>query len=191
MTSHKILLKSTFVLLFVLLQACVSSKPPPDTFYYVLDPAPRYKLEKTSARQYQVLPVVLPNYMYQPNLVLKLSDHQIKITNYHYWADDLRKSVQRVLINELNHLNAELSFVDKCKSCVGSISISIDHYYPTESGDVLLAGTYVIENTLLPDQTTSHNFQFSTTLKDGGFDESVAKMRALLDQLSMSVNAKL
>lgn len=170
------------------LQACATSAPPPDTFYYVLDPAPKSFAVKNAETEIKILPVTLPDYMNQPNLVIKLSDHQIKITNYHYWADDLRQSVQRVVINELNQLNNTVNFTQQCRNCI-NVEISIDHYYPTEGGDVLLAGTYVVIGTNAKQNINS--FSFSTSLSDGGFDESVAKMRELLDALSAEINNSL
>jgi len=184
--SHlKICLASAAVLV---LGGCVNSEAPPDTFYYVLDPAPQTYDAKTNATPYKIKPVVLPDYMNQPNLVLKLSDHQIKITNYHFWAADLRQSVQSVLINELNLINNAASFSNNCGQCT-EISVYIQHYYPTEDGDVVLSGNYQINS---GQQSQSlHSFSLKNSLQKGGYDEAVAAMRKLLDELAADINKKL
>ena len=178
-------------LVVLVLQACTSSAPTPDTYYYVLDPSPKTATEKKTTVAYRVLPVELPNYMNQSNLVLKLSDHQIKISNYHYWANDLRKSVQRVVINELNQLNSQAGFAESCSNCSYTIIISIDHFYPSESGTVVLAGSYNINTDFFGVTTRSYPFSFSSTLDKGGYDESVSAMRGLLDKLSVQINRSL
>lgn len=172
----------------VVLNACVNSTPPPDTFYYVLDPAPQTFTAKTNARPYKVKPVMLPDYMNQPNLVLKLNDHQIKITNYHFWAADLRQSVQSVLINELNLINSGASFSKNCSQCT-EITVYIQHYYPTESGDVVLSGSYQINSD--KQNQSQYSFSFNSSLQKGGYDEAVAAMRMLLDELAIDINKRL
>lgn len=169
-----------------ILSACVSSEPPPESFYYVLDPKPQSFAAKTASKQYKILPVIVPDYMNQPNLVLKLSDHQIKISHYHFWAQDLRRSIQRVLISELNQANTEVSFVQSCTRCE-QISVILHHYYPTESGDVRLSGSYLINSGYSSQQ--QHSFSFTRSLQTGGYEEAVSVMRVLLDDLAININS--
>jgi len=130
------------------LSACTSSVDIPNTYYYVLDanaPNSSYNqpVIKHGDRIVKVLPVQVPDYMRQPNLVLKLQDHEIKIANYHFWAEDLRLSIQRVLLKELNAMHGDIHFSERCSPCEEILMI-IDHFYPTEGGEVILAATVEI-----------------------------------------------
>jgi uncharacterized lipoprotein YmbA len=179
----------------VTLSACVNTAPTPDTYYYVLDASPQSFASKTvdkPLKSYKVLPVQVPDYLNQTNLVLKLSDHQIKITHYHYWAEDLRQSIQRIIINELNQANSEASFSKQCGQCA-PLQISLQHFYPTESGDVVLAGTYQITSHSAKGKRTEqqYSFSFNRSLETGGYDEAVATMRLLLDDLAIQINQNL
>lgn len=137
--------------------------------------------EKTHIK---VQPVNLPNYLNQPNLVLKLSNHQIKIANYHFWAQDLSMSIQRVIINDLNSATRDFMYTQSCAKC-DELIISIDHFYPTEQGDVVLSGTY--EKISMDGQHEQTRFSLSKALTQGGYDEAVAAMRELLGELAQSI----
>lgn len=177
----------TFLALFALV-GCINSKTAPDTYYYILDNTPQALPQsavansKDSLKQVKVRQVVLPSYLNQPNLVVKLSDHQIKIANYHFWAEDLRQSIQQVLINELNLKNPKTSYTEMCVSC-DELVITIAHFYPTENGDVLLSGSYYRTSSYTP-----YNFVLTSTLDQGGYDNAVSAMRALLGELAEQID---
>ena len=178
----------TFLTLFAL-AGCINTQQTPETFYYILDRSPvsaEYaKTAKTGdkVKQVKVNQVVLPDYLNQPNLVLKLSDHQIKIANYHFWAEDLRQSIQQVLINELNVNNPDTTFAKVCSGACTSLDITIDHFYPTEDGDVLLAGTYYQSSNKIVNR-----FVLKRNLNKGGYNEAVPAMRALLSELASQID---
>ena len=88
----------------------------------------------------QVSSVRLPDYLKQPNLVMREDTNELRMANYHSWADNLSDAIQRVVINDANQLNSAYSFVSRCDACP-SVTISIEHFYPTRSGQVVLAGT--------------------------------------------------
>ncbi len=173
----------TILSAFVVLSACVTSTTTPDTFYYVLNSQSglQSKVEKSTAKQVKIQTVKLPDYMKQANLVLKLSDHQIKLANYHFWAEDLSQSITRAIVNDLNQQHQNISFTQQCSAC-DKLSITIDHFYPTEGGDVLLTGSY--EMRINDKELTQARFSLKTELNEGGYDEAVAKMRQLVAELA-------
>jgi uncharacterized lipoprotein YmbA len=177
----------TFLALFALV-GCINTQQAPETFYYILDSTPQSAEHTTTAktdgsvRHIKVNPVVLPDYLNQPNLVLKLSDHQIKIANYHFWAEDLRQSIQQVLINELNINNVATTFAKICSGTCLTLDITIDHFYPTEDGNVMLAGTYY-----LSDKQVVKRFVINKSLSKGGYDEAVPVLRSLLSDLAKQI----
>lgn len=178
------------VLLCSTLVACVSNTSAPQSYYYILDAPSNVQENKVTTltgdivqKRIKVVPVRVPDYLHQPNLVLKLSNHQIKIANYHFWAEDLTQSIQRVLINELN-VNSAVNYTQQCIDC-DALAITIDHFYPNEQGQVLLVGSYELishtSNSLLT------QFSFNIRLQAGGYDEGVAAMRALLSHLATEI----
>jgi uncharacterized lipoprotein YmbA len=164
---------------------CVNTAPQPESYYYILDDtqqnAPQNEILARTTTQVRVLPVRVPDYLRQPNLVLKLSNHQIKIANYHFWAEDLSQSIQRVLVNELNNKGTSVNYTQRCISC-DELAIVLDHFYPTEQGEVVLSGTYEI--TSKAQTTVTKRFSLTQSLTEGGYDEAVASMRALLTDLA-------
>jgi uncharacterized lipoprotein YmbA len=173
------------------LLGCVSSTAPPETFNYILDNQPtgiqstlKTATVLTKQTAIRVLAVQVPDYLNQPNLVLKLSDHQIKIANYHFWAEDLSQSIQRVLINELNSTHSDFSYRERCAGC-DELAITIDHFYPTEQGNVVLSGSY--EKVTKDDNRGHVRFYLTQKLEKGGFDEAVSVMRALLGELAQQI----
>ncbi|MFT6267969.1 MAG: putative lipoprotein YmbA [Alphaproteobacteria bacterium] len=173
------------------LLGCVTSTTPTETFNYILDNDPVGSQNTLATASIiakkagiKVLPVQVPDYLNQPNLILKLSNHQIKIANYHFWAEDLSQSIQRVLINELNNAHNDLSYTQRCVGC-DELAITIDHFYPTEQGDVVLSGTY--ENVLKDGSRSQTRFSLTKKLEKGGFDEAVSAMRALLGELAQQI----
>ena len=172
------------VLSATIMGGCVNLDKPPSAKHYILDANPSTFANEGKSTNVKVLPIRIPTYLNQANLVLKLDDHQIQISNYHFWADDLRQSIQRVMIKQLNMPDSEYSFGEKCRSCK-QIGIHIDHYYPSQSGEVYLSGTYTI--TEYNESQTQHAFSYSLPLEKGGFDESVKGMRSLLNALAANI----
>ena len=182
----------TVLLLTFSMVGCVSNTTAPQSFYYILDAQPISAQqiredEKVGnpAPLVKVLPINLPEYLNQPNLVLKLSNHQIKIANYHFWAEDLSQGIQRVLINTLNNKNNTSAYTAICLKCT-ELLVTIDHFYPTEQGDVVLSGSY--QRVGANESPQQMSFSFTKRLDEGGYDEAVAAMRSLLNDLVDSIN---
>lgn len=176
------------VLSAVAINGCVNLDKPPSAKHYILDSDPSTFNSEGKSTNVKVLPIRIPTYLNQANLVIKLDDHQIQISNYHFWADDLRQSIQRVMIKQLNLLDSDFSFGEECRNCQ-QIGIHIDHYYPSQSGEVYLSGTYTI--TEYNQSQTQHGFSYSLQLQKGGFDESVKGMRSLLNELADNIIANI
>jgi len=174
----------TLPLLFAM-SGCSTTESVPDSYYYILDSVSEAETPAASiaknVTQIKVRPVILPDYLNQANLVMKLSDHQIKIANYHFWAEDLRQSIQQVLIKELNNNSQTSSFGQECANC-DELVINIDHFYPTETGEVLLSGSYYRKSNY-----QANKFFLKMELKRGGYDEAVSAMRKLLTELAQQI----
>jgi len=181
----------SLLLLTYLLLGCISNKTPRESFYYLLDAAPMKEHNSTAGaskeltKTYIKLSTVrVPDYLQQSNLVLKLDNHQIKIANYHFWAQDLSESIQRVLMRELNAASPGVIYTQQCVKCAELI-VSIDHFYPTQSGDVVLSGTYTKVSVNKSQQQV--RFLLNSRLEKGGYDEAVVVMRDLVSKLALEM----
>ena len=183
------------------LYGCANSTAIPDTFYYVLeatpslDSSPKQSASSNEqhisnsgvAKYFSVSPVKLPLYMNQANLVLKLSDHKIKVSNYHYWAEDIGTSSQNIIIKELRQLMPQIGVYSRCQDCI-NIDIEIEHFYPSEQGEVYLSGSFTLKT---GNRISAHSFSFKQALENGGFEESVSVMRELLSSLAREIGNKI
>ncbi|MEO0442909.1 MAG: ABC-type transport auxiliary lipoprotein family protein [Pseudomonadota bacterium] len=175
-------------IVFILLPACSSTNKPPTIKYYLLDLPPEFSTfasKQFNKNLVKVNRADLPDYLEQPNLVIREDNQQIRIANYHSWADNLGESIRRVLINNLNAKNNNYNFVKECKDCA-NLKISIEHFYPTNDGKVVLIGIYSIEKMTATKkgETFSERFMLSQDIQIDGYDHAVKKMSELLSQLS-------
>ena len=183
--------KLSCLFLTLSLSACLSTDPLPESYYYLLD-EPNYDqyvfssspLSSDQKLTVKVNIVSVADYLSQPNLVMKLENHQINSANYHAWGEDLPSGMQRVLIKDLNKKFKQATFFERCTNCA-ELSVYIDHFYPTSSGEVILSGSYEIK--LTSNQFYRQDFSFSATQSETGYKYSVAKMRLLLSQLADNI----
>ena len=166
-----------------ILTGCSTSSERPQTHIYLLEETPKEKVANSSSTAIAIRLATLPDYLNQNQLVMKQQSNKIAIANYHRWAEDLNQAITKLLIRQLNNRDFGYKFVSECQACP-SARITINHFYPTESGDVLLEGHYSLS---LKNEIEQNNFFFKTSLNQGGYDESVEKMRVLLGQLSQDI----
>ncbi|OCH98446.1 hypothetical protein A8135_12130 [Legionella jamestowniensis] len=83
--------------------ACSRSK---DTQMYLLNPLPPMK---TASKPYKHLQIGIdeintPSYIEKPQLMIHCSPHQLKLEEYHQWAEALDKNITRVVETDLSTL---------------------------------------------------------------------------------------
>lgn len=181
-----------FYIFFIvtLTMGCVSSDPPPQTFYYLLEEQPlTYEWEEGS-NVAQVDIVALPSYLLQPNLVMLEEKHQLYYANYHKWATDLRDNIQHVLLADLNEQFSDVNFVKSCEGCP-TIFIHVLGFYPTLDGEVHLHGFFEVDlgahDTTGIESVKRHSFALVTPIETGDYQGAVSAMRMSLKALSLSI----
>ena len=177
------------ILLCLLLSGCSSTAIlKPQAKFYLLDSLP--VTESNNAKNIIAIHrISIPAYLDQPNLVMRQADQQIIIANYHSWADNLRDSIRRVLRSELNRSGKDFRFEETCQAC-GDLTITIRDFYPTDAGEVFLAGSYSLIKE--PEQTAKQvHFSLRGNMQDSGYDEAVNQMRQLLLKLSQHIRSNL
>ncbi|WP_251360207.1 membrane integrity-associated transporter subunit PqiC [Kangiella sp. TOML190] len=174
----------TFCSLLILLSACSSS--PPAMNYYLLDSTPVAIDPSPGQTLIKLSDVSVPNYLDQTNLVMRDANHKLIVANYHSWADDMSNTIRRVLMADLNQASNNYSFVSSCETCT-NLEVSVEHFYPTQQGDVILSGTYQLKD----DSSLRRNFLIKNSLPASGYEQSVATMRESLKQLAQEINQDL
>jgi len=124
-----------------LLTSCTTTTTAPETTYYLFDAQPSPSSQKASTTRVMVDEIVLPDYLSTSQLVMKDEGHTILKANYHSWADSLNESIKRALINDLNDASPNTEFVALCQKCA-RISVTVQHFYPSTDGTLLLAGYF-------------------------------------------------
>ena len=181
-------LYSILIMAICLTGCATTSNAPPSISYYLLDEAQPTQAGATTAKSVAVAPVVLAEYLSLPNLVLKQSDHRITVASYHLWADPLAPSIKRAIKNDLSMEQPQISFVDTCTSC-DLITLYVDHFYPEQAGDAVLAGRYTIKRT--NGKTEDQAFILRAPLKSDGYPAAVQQMRLLVSELAEGIGGKL
>ena len=182
--------KQILTILFALmLVGCASSSgDKPSINYYLLDEAQTLPLARNTQRSIAVNQVVMPEYLSLPNLILKGLDHRITLANYHFWAEPLGPSIKRAIMSDLSMLNPTIAFVDSCLVC-DSISVSVDHFYPEEVGDVVFTGSYVIKR--VNGNLENHSFSLRSPLVANGYPAAVEEMREQVKILAHDITQEL
>ena len=172
------------IIILVGLTGCTSAPKSPSVSYYLLDQASQPIAPKQTTRSVAITPVVVAEYLSVPNLLLKQTDHRIILANYHLWAEPLPPSIKRAIMSDLTTMKPNISIVDQCLNC-DLLRIYIDHFYPEEEGDVVLAGRYTIER--VNGQQENYPFSHKSFLTTSGYAAAVEQMRALLETLSQQI----
>lgn len=190
MSMSEFIARISVIALAGLVLASCASKPPPVPHYYVLDNL-KQSSSKPSGKPLAVAEISVPDYLRQRKLVMRQSSQQILFANYHSWADDLPASMRRVLIDELSAASSIYRFVERCIDC-GGLQIRVDQFYPTDTGQAVLSGSYSLQLKEKAGQGGEAQFQpfhLERALRDDGYDEAVFQMRQLLLDLSQVIVA--
>ena len=172
----------------LLVSACGTMKQAPDTTFYLFDADPLAQQHKATDVRIKLEKINLPDYLSSNQLVMRKSGHLLIKANYHSWADSLDESIQRALLNDLNSMHAESEFVVWCSPC-DSISVTIEHFYPSAEGKLLLSGFFEISKS--EGENKLSYFQLEDELILDGYANAVKQMRAQISELAAKINQNL
>lgn len=185
------------------LSACSSNNTPKTQYYLLNSPTIMTSVvtenginsNKDSTEIVSVKLSTLPEYLSQPNLVMHLSEHQLHYSNFHMWAEPLDQGIAKALAEELNNQHRTFTFsvlreIDANEN--SNIIINIDAFQATHQSQILLKGSYQINNdTLFKHAETLTHFDIRVDLDQDGYAHSVAKMRASIANLAKNITNKL
>jgi uncharacterized lipoprotein YmbA len=94
------------VVLLVLSVVCLSAcagKSASSTFY-VLSSLPQPTVSAAEGTTIGVFPVAMPEYLDRPQIVTRVSENEIKLDEFSRWAEPLKESFTRALVQNLSSL---------------------------------------------------------------------------------------
>jgi uncharacterized lipoprotein YmbA len=180
-------INNPLLLLFFLLLVGCSSVPEQNTQYYLLH---NHSMALIPSPDKSVIPkpikieVTMPAYLNQPNLVIKLSEHNLHFSLHHQWAEPLKQGFYKSLISDINQAGTYRPLIKVAKISIPTLNVVIEHFHTTENSMVILSGQYWYS-----DSTTSslERFDLRLPLEQDGYEHAVAQLRSLITQLAIKI----
>jgi uncharacterized lipoprotein YmbA len=110
--------------------------------FYVLSSLPQPVLSAAEGTVIGVFPVSMPDYLDRPQIVTRVSDNEIKLDEFRRWAEPLKDSFTRALVQNLSTL-LNTAKVIKTTQSTGSlmslqVAVEVVQFDGTLGGDVVL-----------------------------------------------------
>jgi len=90
------------VALMLFLYSCAGKSA--SSKFYVLSPLPQSKVSAEEGKTVGVFPVAMPDYLDRPQIVTRVSENELKIDEFSRWAEPLKESFTRALVQNLSGL---------------------------------------------------------------------------------------
>lgn len=188
---------SKFFLLFCILSgviSCSSSAPP--LRYYLLHgvaPASGDSSAELNFQQTVVLnALVIPDYLKQAGLVYQLSPAELHISQSHFWSESVDVGINQLLRDGMKRSNIQLVSAARVPTNTDefvSLSLFIDDFLPTWQGYVILKGRFELKDK--SGEVSVHEFHYTQSLSEDGFDHSILAMRSVINSLSSDLSSSL
>jgi uncharacterized lipoprotein YmbA len=122
------------------LSACAGTSA--SSKFYVLSPMPQSALSATEGTTIEVLPVAMPDYLDRPQIVTRVSENEIKIDEFSRWAEPLKESFTRALVQNLSSLLGTAKVIRTTESpgipMALQVRVEVVQFDGTLGGDVVL-----------------------------------------------------
>jgi uncharacterized protein len=178
-----------FISMFSMLTVACANAPQPLN-YYQLDQARDSNIKQLTFADRQIVTLTrleVPEYLKQSRLVLKQANQQLHFSASHLWAEVPEKAIYHALLEDLNNQSDTHHFItwhNKHKVHQNMSSrVVIRHFYPTESGDVVLSGYAELTNKEA-NSVAMKEFYIRSELQTDGYAHAVETMRKQLPELA-------
>lgn len=133
----------------VMLAAAGCARTPPPNFYLLEEPAVTRMSGLDRGMAIGVGPLNLAGYLDRPNVVTRLTDHELQLSDFNRWAEPLKESILRVIgINLSNMLETtriyEIPWRNKEMPLEFRVEIDIPRFDGCLGGDALLAARWTL-----------------------------------------------
>ena len=110
--------------------------------FYVLSPLPQPGLSAGEGMTIGVFPVSMPDYLDRPQIVTRVSENELKLDEFSRWAEPLKDSFTRALVQNLSTI-LNTAKVIKTTQSTGSlmslqVAVEVVQFDGTLGGDVVL-----------------------------------------------------
>ena len=133
------------VLAMLLLTAC-STTPP--THFYVLDALPQTERANKQALAIGIGPITLPALLERKQMVTRLHDNTVQLAEFHQWAEPLKDTLPRVIVQNLAALQPTDVFRAYPWSAYGNVDyriiIDIDSFAAETKKNVKFSASWAI-----------------------------------------------
>ena len=142
MTRHRFSVHAVILLLAsaVCLSACAGKSA--TSQFYVLSSLPQPSLSAAEGTVIGVFPVSMPEYLDRPQIVTRVSENEIKVGEFSRWAEPLKDSFTRALVQNLSSLLNTAKVVKTTESTGFPIALQVGvevvQFDGTLGGDVVL-----------------------------------------------------
>ena len=170
-----------------LLVAGCKSKP---SKFYVLAPL-QTSVKKACNVDVGVGPLSLPRYLEQPQIITRLSKNQVKLNEFHRWAEPLKSNVMRVLTRNIKQLLRARQVVSypwpAGVKLTSKVQVTLAQFDANANGLSKLIANWVVTNN--DDNMVNHGEKtYTTRVRDKPTqDRIVAAMNNNLNALSRSI----
>jgi uncharacterized lipoprotein YmbA len=93
--------------------------------FYVLSPLPQPVLSAAEGTVIGVFPVSMPDYLDRPQIVTRVSENEIKLDEFSRWAEPLKDSFTRALVQNLSTLLNTAKVIKTTQSTGSLISLQV------------------------------------------------------------------
>jgi len=133
------------LVMLVSVAGCLGPQQDPSAFF-LLSPAPGPAVGTPIPVSVGLGPVTIPGYLDRPQIVVRLSDNEIQLSEADRWAEPLRDHITRTLEENLSRLLPGSSYVDfpwyESARPDYALQLEIRHFEADAGGQVVLDGTW-------------------------------------------------
>lgn len=182
--------------LCLVLSGCGSKAEMIPTDYYVLgvDDAVEAAGQSTALTgpQIALTKLKLAPYLGENGVAMIQDGSRINIANHALWGEPLANSIPRALRNDFRAgcgcPLADATASGHRPSSATGLQLEIDRFGPTDQGEAVLTGRYMIEGK--SGGARSFEFNMKSNLQADGYREAVMQMRKLLSMLASDIQTK-
>lgn len=128
---------------------------------------------------------------------MQVAENQLHFSHYDLWGESLTNAIEKSLKQDLNNLaeKNKVAFVAQVDKKLPSLSVEIDHFYPSAQANVILAGRYWFSaNSNNAKATVSQvsipiEFNFERSLTNNGYAAAVKGMRNMITELAQKISS--
>ena len=195
MLAHPRMRRIRPAVLILVLTGCTGISPP--TSFHTLDPTPveGTEIAATPALALGLGPIVLPEMLKRPQLVIRESASGMQVSEFHRWAGDLEDNITRTMARQLMQaMGTEKVAVfpwPRHRAIDYQIRIDVLRFDGALGGEVVLAGTWTLADGDGRREITTRAFSFTEQTAGGGHSELVEAMSRLVARLSAEAAAEM